>query len=135
MERSNTHPITDDEEEPFDIEYDCPICGINRGKHDVSKRNYLIPCESDGEDDEEEEEEDDQYKKICDDDDCNCVLCINTPIMCWSNHTKGEEQTLTLCNDCYWDNEYWRHDQNEDNEDEIKDYICDKLLDDPNFVS
>ena len=59
MERSNTHPITDYEEEPFDIEYDCPICGINRGKHDVSKRNYLIPCESDGEDDEEEEEEDD----------------------------------------------------------------------------
>ena len=40
--------------ENFDIEYDCPKCGHNRGHHDVSKRNRLIPCESDGEGDEEE---------------------------------------------------------------------------------
>jgi len=128
----DAHLVDDEEEEPFDIEYDCPKCGINRGKHCVSKRNRLIPCESDGEDDEEEdEEEDDQYKKICDDDGCNCVLCINTPIMCYSNDYEGD---LTLCNNCYWDNEYWRDDQNEDNEDEVKDYICDKLRNDPNFV-
>ena len=75
----------------------------------------------------EEEEED----EICGQDGCDCVLCEDTPIMCYSN----EEGDLTLCNNCYWDNEYWRDDQNEDNEDEIKDYICDKLRDDPNFVS
>ena len=44
--------------ENFDIEYDCPKCGCNRGNHDVSKRNRLIPCESDGEGDDEEEKED-----------------------------------------------------------------------------
>ena len=27
----------------------CDICGEDRADHDVSKRNYLIPCESDGE--------------------------------------------------------------------------------------
>ena len=27
----------------------CDICAEKRGAHDVSKRNYLIPCESDGE--------------------------------------------------------------------------------------
>ena len=41
-----------------DIEYDCPKCGCNRGNHDVSKRNRLIPCESDGEGDDDKEEED-----------------------------------------------------------------------------
>jgi len=174
MERSLTHPITDDEEEPFDIEYDCPKCGINRGKHDVSKRNRLIPCESDGEDDEEEDEEQEvkcvcefcfgegvcyvskqratelkekglmeqscpfgdkcayeEEDEICGQDGCDCVLCEDTPIMCYSN----EEGDLTLCNNCYWDNEYWRDDQNEDNEDEIKDHICVSLRRDPNFVS
>ena len=29
----------------------CDICGQDRGDHDVSKRNYLIPCESDGDED------------------------------------------------------------------------------------
>ena len=38
----------------FDIETDCPSCGCDRGKHDVSKRNFLIPCESDGEWDDED---------------------------------------------------------------------------------
>ena len=32
----------------------CDICGCDRGHHEVSKRNYLIPCESDGEWSEEE---------------------------------------------------------------------------------
>lgn len=27
----------------------CDICGEDRGQHFVSKRNRLIPCESDGE--------------------------------------------------------------------------------------
>ena len=27
----------------------CDICGCDRGDHAVSARNYLIPCESDGE--------------------------------------------------------------------------------------
>ena len=75
----------------------------------------------------EEEEED----EICGQDGCDCMLCEDTPIMCYSN----EEGDLTLCNNCYWDNDYWRHDKNEDNELEIKDYICDKLRNDPNFVS
>ena len=39
----------EEEDSDFDIENDCPKCGCDRGKHDVSKRNYLIPCESDGE--------------------------------------------------------------------------------------
>jgi len=30
-------------------EDDCPHCGFDRGDHDVSDRNRLIPCESDGE--------------------------------------------------------------------------------------
>jgi len=28
---------------------DCPHCGFDRGDHDISDRNRLIPCESDGE--------------------------------------------------------------------------------------
>ena len=27
----------------------CDVCGEDRGHHDVSKNNRLIPCESDGE--------------------------------------------------------------------------------------
>ena len=32
-------------------EYNCPHCGDDRGAHDISDRNRLIPCESDGEGD------------------------------------------------------------------------------------
>ena len=35
----------------------CDICGCDRGHHEVSKRNYLIPCESDGEWSEDEAEQ------------------------------------------------------------------------------
>ena len=30
-------------------EDNCPHCGDDRGDHDISDRNRLIPCESDGE--------------------------------------------------------------------------------------
>ena len=40
--------------EDYDEEYDCPVCGCDRGDHDISKNNRLIPCESDGEEEEEE---------------------------------------------------------------------------------
>ena len=72
--------------------------------------------------DEEEEEfvgdTSPQYKKKCDND-CGIILSISTAIMCWS---KGEEEK-TLCNECYWDGGFYKDD---DNEEEIKDYIVEK---------
>tara|TARA_R110000803_G_scaffold98418_1_gene166500 strand:- start:22 stop:999 length:978 start_codon:yes stop_codon:yes gene_type:complete len=59
-----------------------------------------------------------QYKKKCDND-CGNTLSISTPIMCWS---KGKEEK-TLCNECYWDGGFYKDDDNEDNEEEIKDYL------------
>ena len=40
----------------------CNFCGVDRCDHDVSKRNRLIPCESDGEWSEGEEEEEQQQE-------------------------------------------------------------------------
>ena len=78
----DAHLVDDEEEEPFDIEYDCPKCGINRGKHDVSKHNRLIPCESDGEDDEEEDEE--QEVK------CVCEFCFGEGV-CYVSKQRATE--------------------------------------------
>ena len=39
--------------EPDEDEDNCLKCGELRGNHDISARNYLIPCESDGEEDED----------------------------------------------------------------------------------
>jgi hypothetical protein len=47
---------------------------------------------------------------------CGCVLGIDVPIMCWQ---KGDEE-MTLCSDCYCDYEFWKNDENPDNEDEIR---------------
>ena len=57
-----------------DIEYDCPKCGFDRGNHEVSKRNRLIPCESDGEGDDDKEEE---ACNECEEEEvrCVCELC------------------------------------------------------------
>jgi len=59
-----------------------------------------------------------QYKRPCGE--CGHILCINTSIMCYSN---GDEGDKTLCSSCYWDNDFWKDDENEDNMDDIKDYI------------
>ena len=62
-----------------------------------------------------------QYKKPC----CKCghILCIDTPIMCYSNTDEGD---MTLCSKCYWDNDLWWNDENEDNRDEIMEYMYDR---------
>ena len=70
---------------------------------------------------EEETDPSPQYKQKCDND-CGTILSISTAIMCWS---KGEEEK-TLCNECYWDGGFYKDDDNEDNEEEIKDYIVEK---------
>ena len=45
-----------------------------------------------------------QYEEICDHPDCDRVLDINCPIMCYED-SDGEE--MTLCNDCYMEGKYW----------------------------
>jgi len=46
----NKHEIREDGVYNLRIEEDnCPHCGDDRGDHDISDRNRLIPCESDGE--------------------------------------------------------------------------------------
>ncbi len=58
-----------------------------------------------------------QYEAICDHPDCDRVLDIDCPIMCYED-SDGED--MTLCNDCYMEGEYWKTDCNEDNEEEIE---------------
>ena len=74
----------------------------------------------------EEEEEDSQYKELCAE--CKTQLTIDTPIMCYFN--KDDSKSCTLCNECYWDCDYWRSDINEDNQEEIEqhkeDLKCDR---------
>ena len=60
-----------------------------------------------------------QYEAICDHPDCDRVLDIDCPIMCYED-SEGED--MTLCNDCYMEGEYWKTDCNEDNEEEIEEY-------------
>ncbi len=57
-----------------------------------------------------------QYTKKCGE--CSCTLTINTPIMCYRN----VDRTETLCKNCYWECEYWKDDDNPDNEEEINDW-------------
>ena len=64
--------------------------------------------------------QDKEYNVMCGNG-CGTRLCINTPIMCYTNMDGLYE--LTLCNPCYWDAKYWKDDGNPDNEDEIKDYM------------
>jgi len=59
-----------------------------------------------------------QYKEPCAE--CKCTLTIDTPIMCYMNAKEGD---ATLCSECYWKCEYYEDDENEDNEDEINDFI------------
>jgi hypothetical protein len=67
-----------------------------------------------------------QYLKVCDDEDCGCVLDIDCPIMCYDDGISEK----TLCTTCYWDNEYYITDKNEDNEEEIVEYKKDKKMND-----
>ena len=55
-----------------------------------------------------------QYWSKCEE--CDTRLSINTPIMCYISK---EGNDLSLCDNCYWECEYWKHDTNEDNKDEI----------------
>ena len=64
------------------------------------------------------EEEKEQYKKVCDEDDCDTILDIDTPIMCYMNKHNGDK---TLCRDCYVDGGYKEIDENSDNEDSDSD--------------
>ena len=61
-------------------------------------------------------DEEEQYKQQCGNH-CGCTLTIDTPIMIWN---KGDEW-LTLCDVCYWEADFWKDDENEENEDEIED--------------
>ena len=56
-----------------------------------------------------------QYKKICDEEECDTILDIDTPIMCYMNEERGDK---TLCQECYEDGDYKKDDENSDNEDE-----------------
>ena len=111
----DAHLVDDEEEEEHpkcvDIEYDCPKCGINRGKHDVSKHNRLIPCESDGEDDEEEEEE---HPKCVD---CDNLASINKY---YPNDTYcvSSQKYWTLCEECFKKDQ---EDEEEEDEDDWED--------------
>ena len=62
--------------------------------------------------------EEEQYKKVCDEDDCDTILDIDTPIMCYMNKNNGDK---TLCRDCYVDGGYKEIDENSDNEDSDSD--------------
>jgi len=62
------------------------------------------------------EEDKEQYKKICDDEECDTILDIDTPIMCYMNKQNGDK---TLCRVCYEDGNYQEDDENSDNEEEV----------------
>jgi len=64
-----------------------------------------------------DEEHKEQYKKICDEEECDTILDIDTPIMCYMNKQNGDK---TLCRVCYEDGDYQEDDENSDNEDEDK---------------
>ena len=64
---------------------------------------------------EEKEEEEDQYDYPCDN--CGIKLGEDVPIMCYCSKKEGDK---TLCNECYYDCEMWKTDENEDNADEIE---------------
>lgn len=59
-----------------------------------------------------------QYTHMCDND-CGRMLTETTPIMCYMNKEEGD---LSLCNECYYDCEYYYDDENEDNFDEIDEH-------------
>ena len=63
------------------------------------------------------EDDDEQYAEECPD--CDKVLGQDVPIMCYN---ADEDDGKTLCNNCYWDNEYYKTDSNEDNQEEIQEY-------------
>ena len=62
-----------------------------------------------------DEEHKEQYKKICDEEECDTILDIDTPIMCYMNEENGDK---TLCRVCYEDGDYKEDDENSDNEEE-----------------
>ena len=66
----------------------------------------------------ETDSEDEQYEQECAE--CECILDIDCPIMC---HYDEDGENTTLCSNCYWDYGYYKTDKNEDNEEEIKDFI------------
>ena len=53
---------------------------------------------------------------------CSCQLSIDVPIMCYED----DKQDFTLCTECYWDCEFYKTDTNEDNQEEIQEYIDEK---------
>jgi hypothetical protein len=61
-----------------------------------------------------------QYEVCCGE--CEKKLTINTPIMCYTS-PHSEDCDETLCNDCYWECEYWKDDANEANKEEVEEKI------------
>ena len=120
MERSNTHPNTDEKSCPIkagSINWEGYILSLQQEIEFLKRKVVRLEDHIA----EKEEEDDTQYKKPC----CKCghILCIDTPIMCYSNAIEGD---MTLCSKCYWDNDFWWDDENEDNRDEIKEYMYDR---------
>jgi len=107
-------PYATDEDEEEEEGGMCHRCGFE----DVSW------CMSNGCDDT-------QYKELCHE--CEITLGIDVPIMCYTNPDGSD---VTLCNNCYWDNEYWGDDTNEDNEEAIEEYfwkVIEKLKKEPYY--
>ena len=188
MERSNTHPITHEQQttkKAGSIDWNAVITSlqqtINKYYPNSSAGKYWTLCEEcfkkDQEDEEEEDEDDWEDITHCSRSRRHCHLkytkknnIVSTKlqmagggshawwyVLNWNNpenepdvyiKTLNElthtQKTLILRFDkrdrcesvklVEFDSELPEEDD-EDNEDEIKDYICDKLLDDPNFVS
>ena len=101
-------------------EYKCIGCKTGKGLQEIEEEEGgmchrcgfedVSWCMSNGCDDT-------QYKELCHE--CEITLGIDVPIMCYTNPDGAD---VTLCNNCYWDNEYWGDDTNEDNEEAIAQY-------------
>lgn len=64
---------------------------------------------------EEAQEDDTQYKETCSN--CDTLLTIHTPIMCY---TEPDGNDFTVCSRCYWECKFYETDINEDNKEEIE---------------
>ena len=89
------------------------VCGYEEEPPHKDDRDEAMCCDCFNEDES-------MYKEPCGE--CGMVLGIDIPIMCYKAHHGCEK---TLCNDCYWDCEYYYTDVNEDNREEIERFIED----------
>ena len=101
----------EDEEEAQEEEVWCAKCRIPLTEDDINCGNGN--CEDCG-----YEEDETQYKEPCAN--CDTILTIDTPIMCY---TEPDGNDFTVCSRCYWECEFYETDINEDNKEEIEEHI------------